>query len=148
MVDPDGTKEESQIETSSEDEPGRQPEAPNEAEVLEKLPEPEKQVVERFFGAAMSMGNPLAHKITSQHITDMLSIARDEASQGYADRRDSRRTIAIVGVVFLAGILGFAAILAFKEQNDLLLELLKDLGLLLGGSGLGYGAAGFRNRGH
>ena len=126
--------------------PSGQSAAPSGQEALERLPEPQKQVVEQFFGAAMSMGNPLLQKINPQHITDALSIAREEVSQGYGDRRDSRRTVAIVGVIFLIAFLGFAALLVYKEQNDLLLELLKDLGLFLGGSGAGLGVSALWNR--
>ena len=92
------------------------------------------------------MGNPLLQKITSQHITDALSIAREEISQAYGDRRDSRRTIAIIGVIFMVAFLGFAGLLVYKEQNDLLLELLKDLGLFLGGSGAGLGVSSLWHR--
>ena len=66
--------------------------------------------------------------------------------QGYADRREARRILAVIGVVFLSVFVGFAVLLVIREQNELMLELLKALGLFLGGFGVGWGLQSFRRR--
>jgi hypothetical protein len=47
-------------------------------EILEKLPESDRQRVQEFFSAAMwaaPVGNPMLAKITPEHISDMIALA-------------------------------------------------------------------------
>lgn len=130
--------------TGKHDDPGS--EHPDPSETLQKIPPPDRISTERFFGAAMSVGNPLHQKITSDHISEIISLKRETTSQGYSDRREARRILAVIGVVFLLVCVGFAVLLVIREQNELMLELLKALGLFLGGFGVGWGLQSFRQR--
>lgn len=130
--------------TGKPDEPGEEP--PDLSETLEKIPPHGRISTERVFGATMSVGNPLHQKITGEHISELISLKRETTQQGYADRREARRILAVIGVVFLSVCVGFAVLLVIREQNELMLELLKALGLFLGGFGVGWGLQSFRQR--
>ena len=52
--------------TGKLDEPGEEP--PDLSETLEKIPPHGRIPTERFFGATMSVGNPLHQKITGESI--------------------------------------------------------------------------------
>ena len=119
---------------------------PEASETLEKVPESGRLPVEQFFGAAMSIGNPILQKITSEHISDLISLNKDDSQRRYADRREARRILAVVGVVFLLVLVGFAVLLVVRDQRELLLELLKAAVLFLGGLGAGWGLQSFRQR--
>lgn len=116
------------------------------SETMRKIPPPDRISTEQFFGAAMSVGNPLHQKITSDHISEIISLKRETTHQGYSDRREARRILAVIAVVFLLVVVGFAVLLVIREQNELMLELLKALGLFLGGFGVGWGLQSFRQR--
>ena len=87
--------------TGKPDEPGEEP--PDDlSETLEKIPPHGRIATERVFGAMMSVGNPLHQKITGEHISELISLKRETTRQGYADRREARRILAVIGVVFLS----------------------------------------------
>ena len=114
----------------------------------ENLPEPQRAHIEEFIGTAMSMtmGNPIASKVTEQHITDIIASSSRETDHEYSDRKHSR----LISVLFVGfAILVLAAVsivLALLGMTELLIEIIKSLGLIAGGFGGGYGFYAFRNR--
>jgi hypothetical protein len=127
----------------SGDEPGRDPASPGliPSEVLEAIPKEDRGKVEQFMAMAVGSVNPIAQKITPEHISGLIELAGKDNDNELADRRDTRRIYAVVGIVGLAAIVGFASLLAVKEKNDLLVEVIKlggiGIGAFLGGYGIG-----------
>jgi hypothetical protein len=116
------------------------------AEVLSKMPPKQRQLMESFF-ASMSIGpmpNPLAQKVTSEHIGQFIQTQADETKLRHDDRKDSRRFI-FYG--FLAASV-FSSVLiltlAITNHGDILVELAKAGVLLTGGFGGGYGFSEWR----
>ena len=128
--------------------------APNEtsssARVLESLPPSQREPVEQFIGTAMSMSmgmaNPIASKVTSEHITDIIASSNREIDHEFSDRRHSRITLALSGGFVLIVLVVLVVTLAFLGMKDLLIEIFKYLGPFIGGLGGGYGFSAFRNR--
>ena len=120
-------------ESSEESGPRSQPTPP---EILENLPQDQRRQIEQFFGSAMSVtmgaGDPIADKITSQHITDAIALSGREVDLEYEDRRHSRLVIAIAIGFILIVLTGFGAYLAHIKSNALLMELIK-IGVALAG---------------
>ena len=90
---------------------------------------------------AMAVGsvNPIAQKITPEHISGLIELAGKDNDNELADRRDTRRIYAVVGIVGLAAIVGFASLLAVKRNNGLLVEVIKLGGIGVGAFHGGYG---------
>lgn len=90
---------------------------------------------------AVGSVNPIAQKITPEHISGLIELAAKDNDNELADRRDTRRIFAGVGIVGLLAIVGFASLLAVKQNNDLLIEVIKlggiGVGAFLGGYGIG-----------
>jgi hypothetical protein len=92
---------------------------------------------------SMAVGsvNPIAQKITSEHITGLIGLIGKDHDNELADRKDKRRVNAVVGVVVLAAVVGFATLLVVRENNDLLGEVIKlaaiGAGSFVGGYGFG-----------
>lgn len=108
-------------------------------EVLEKMSEPSKTMVTETIGMfAGPMANPIAKKVTSDHITKMLD---ESASQTDADikYRSSNRFF-VLCYVFLA-ILVFAGITYWFSENNAALykDILTHFGALVAGIAAGWG---------
>jgi hypothetical protein len=112
------------------------------AEVLESLPPDVRERVEASFTAALYSGpfpNPIASKVTSEHITQVLN-ARDRATElEFKDRQHSRKWTALItgGVVVAALIL--ILWLGLTGHDALVSDLMKiGVGAVVGAGG-GYG---------
>ena len=90
---------------------------------------------------AVGSVNPIAQKITSEHITGLIGLIGKDHDNELEDRKDQRRIYAIVGIVVLAATVGFATLLVVKENDDLLGEVIKlaaiGAGSFVGGYGFG-----------
>ncbi len=90
---------------------------------------------------AVGSMNPIAQKITPEHISGLIELVGKDNENELADRKDTRRIYAIVGIVVLGAVVGFSSLLAVKENNDLLVEVIKlggiGVGAFLGGYGIG-----------
>ena len=119
-------------------------EDPNAA--LEKLAGPQRRVIEEAFAAiGTSTFNPLFHKVTEDHITQMLALAEKDMAYAHGDRKDSRRTLSLVWGFTVLVALGFVLAMAALGKDDLIIETAKIVGPFIGGAGLGY-AFGVRRR--
>lgn len=106
LPDPGEEKDEdhpSLSEGSSSEAPTQVPLTP---EVLEKLPPHARRQVDAFFASMMSVGpvpNPIAQKVTPEHIGQLIQGRNKETELHFADRRDSRR--------FAVGLFAFSSLL-------------------------------------
>ena len=129
-------------------EPSR--EFPIAPEVLDKLPPEDRERVLEFFSAGMQwagpMPNPLLAKIEPQHITDMIGLASRTAELTHSDRKHGRLFSTIGLGLVLAAALTLLLVLAIRDQNALIVEVVKLAAVGLGGIGGGYGIASWRNR--
>lgn len=84
----------------------------------------------RAVSASMSMTlgnivNPIASRVTPQHITDLIGITRREVELGYSDKRHNRivwaTTIAILAICITA----ITIVLTYNGLLEFLLEVLK-----------------------
>ncbi len=150
LSDERARRERNDASESVESRSGRSGESSFPPEILENLPEDQRANIEQFFGSAMSMtvgmGNPIAAKITPEHITDIISLSSRTADLDYGDRRHSRMVISVVVGFALVILVAFGAFLAFMKSNELLVELIKIGAALAGGFGGGYGVASWRRR--
>ena len=125
------------------------PAIPIPQEVLEKLPPKQRQQIESFMATAMSIGpmpNPLANKITAEHITEFIKMHSKGMDLQHSDSRDSRR---ITLIVFAIGsVLSTLVILSLSYANktDILMELIKAGIFMIGGFGGGYGFSEWKRR--
>ena len=110
-------------------------------EALEAIPRESRGTVEQFMSMAVGSVNPIAQKITSEHITGLIGLIGKDHDNELADRKDKRRIYAIVGIIVLLAVVGFATLLVVKENNDLLGEVIKlaaiGVGSFVGGYGFG-----------
>ena len=127
--------------SSSREEPVTAPESAGlvPSETLQAIPEESRGAVEQFMSMAVGSVNPIAQKITSEHITGLIGLIGQDHKAELADRKDKRRVYAIVGVLVLGAIVGFATLLVVKEKNDLLGEVIKLTAIGVGSFAGGYG---------
>ena len=121
-------------------------EQPTPAEVIEKLPEGEIGGVLQTFFARMSTGNPIAARVTSEHVSDMISLRAEETRLEYEDRRHSRLILTGFVVFIILVLVGFAVFLAVRQKDALLTDLLTKVIIGLGGLGAGWGISHYRRR--
>ena len=120
-------------------------------EILEGLPKEQRVKIERYFSASMmavgSIGNPILQKLTPEHISDLIALSSKEVETEHEDKKDTRRILAVLGFAVLAAAVGFACLLAVKQNNDLLIEVIKLGAIAVGGILGGYGIGRTRGRG-
>lgn len=102
---------------------------------------------------SMMMGrivNPIADKVTEQHITDIIDItsreidyANRQSERGYSDQRHARNWSGVLAVIIILALTAIAAILIFQGLLDFLREMAMLIIPLLGGIGIGI-AIGIR----
>ena len=120
-------------------------------EILERLPPEVRERLNSVFASSMTMTiggmmNPIAAKVTPQHITDMISMSGRESDLEYADRKHSRLAFFIFAgfvITILAALLMF---LTYQGNPDLFYEILKVVGYIGGGLGGGFTICQFRHR--
>ena len=95
---------------------------------------------------SMTMGNPIASKVTEQHITDIIASSSRETDHEYSDRKHSRLISVLFAGFAILALVVVSIVLAILGMTDLLIEIIKYLGPFIGGFGGGYGFYAFRNR--
>lgn len=90
----------------------------------------------------MTMGNPIASKVTEQHITDIIASSSRETDHEYSDRKHSRLISVLFAGFAILALVALSIVLALQGMTELLLEIIKALGFFAGG----YGFYAFRNR--
>ncbi len=93
-----------------------------------------------------SMVNPIAARVTEQHITDIIGIRGREIDHDYGDRKIGRFVWAGLVAFAVLALISIIVILAVLEMADLLREIMFALAGLVGGFGAGYGYSSSRRR--
>lgn len=119
------------------------------AQLLEKLPPETREQIESFLAMSTYAGpmpNPIASKITDEHITQLIDLQSKEldhrgteSGRRYEDRDKQRQWLLRLAIVAVAGFLVLVLSLAFAGHSDLVIELVKAAVIFAGGSGAGYG---------
>jgi len=89
--------------------------------------------------------NPIAQKVTSDHITQIIGSRVRETELEYADRKHSRGHSVVAFLVGATLLVILIIALALLNHSDLVDEILKLGAVLLGGFGGGYGYSEWRH---
>lgn len=94
--------------------------------------------------------NPIADRVTAQHITDIIGVTSQEANYAdrqsereYSDRKHARNWGAVLVVVIVLALTAIAIILIYQDLLTFLREMAMFIFPALGGVGIGI-AIGFR----
>lgn len=117
------------------------------AEVMKKLPAPQRRQLEATF-LSMQTGpfNPLAGKITSDHITSMIEGEKKDMELGYEDRKEGRRILALIGSLGLVIFAVLVIVLANGDHSNILTQIIQFGIAGAGGFGVSYGVRGSSRR--
>jgi len=130
-------------------------EDPEMLSAVQKLAEKKPEAYELMISMMGSMGHPLHHKLTPEHITKSLQIAGDhderqftllkqEQDQEHA-YRSTNRLFFVVALILFFIFFGFLCVL-FKDQPNILIPLLTGLGGFVTGFAGGFGMGGRRKK--
>jgi len=109
-------------------------------EILEAIPEEERGKVvsiirQSMFSAVMKRSNPIADKITGDHITKIIDNSNEQDKRDREDKKGQRNynlLLIIIGLVFV----GFLVVFLQKDQ-ELLIKIIIAIISFVGGFGLG-----------
>lgn len=113
-------------------------------EILEAIPFEDRSrfkaiVQETMVSSISKRTNPIADKITSEHITQLISKSDEQDKRDRAERKGQRNynlTLIIIGLLFV----GF--LIVFLQQNtELLIKIIVAIISFVGGFGLGKSTA-------
>jgi hypothetical protein len=116
-------------------------------EVLDRLPAPQRELIETFMAfGTFPVQNPMLRQVRPEHITTVLQYQGRATELEAADRSDSRKTIKQLTI--LGAILAVFLILVLSLSNHSAdLSLILQYGVpFLGGVGAGYGLSDWRHR--
>ncbi len=110
------------------------------AELLEAIPESERSkfihlMSETLMTSQINMSNPVADKITEEHITQIISKSDEYDKRDRAERKSERNynlIILIIALLFVVFIIVF-----LKTEQDLLLKIVIAIISFIGGFGFG-----------
>ena len=126
----------------------KDPEAPIEPEVFDKLPPDAKRLVEMSLTMARFSGpmpNPLLEKISGEHIGKIIENTEKDSERQYKDIQSARKyALAYVAMSIL--LFGFIIVYLADRNPTLLKEILVVLGIFAGGFGSGYGVKAYKDR--
>lgn len=109
-------------------------------EILEAIPEEERGRVasvikQTMISGVMRRGNPISEKITSEHITQLISKSDDQDRRDREERKSERNYnlfLIILGLVFVAFLIVF-----LQQNEDLLVKVVIAIISFVGGFGFG-----------
>ena len=109
-------------------------------EILEKLPEPMRDSIRQTFGILSHgpMQNPIAKKVTSEHITQMIALQDKDSERGYKLHQHGRLYTAGYVVLGIASFFGLAWFFG-NSDPELFKQILTYLGTFIGGFAAGWG---------
>lgn len=114
-------------------------------EILEQLPEEERGRVTSIIRQTMIAGvlgrkNPIADKITSDHIDKILDGSEKNSEREYNEKKNQRWFIFAIILVGIA-LLIFLTVYLAKDNEATFMKILIPILAFLGGMGAGYGVA-------
>lgn len=122
---------------------GMVPAADDTDEVMERLPGQIKDRVTQFFGVHGMLGNPVASKLTPEHI-DKLIDNKEKQSQREERRLASVRRYTLLYTALAVMVFFGLYLVVGREDPDFFKEILTYLGTFAAGCGVGFGYTLFR----
>ena len=109
-------------------------------EVLEAIPEEERGKVaaiikQTMISGVMRRSNPIADKITSDHITQLISKSDEQDKRDRVERKNEKNynlILIIIGLIFIGFLIVF-----LKKNEDLLIKIVIGIISFVGGFGFG-----------
>ena len=109
-------------------------------EILQAIPAEDRGKVasiikQTMISGVMSRSNPIADKITSEHISQLISKSDDQDKRDRDERKGERNynlLLIIIGLIFVAFLLVF-----LQSNEDLLIKIIVAIISFIGGFGLG-----------
>ena len=127
---------------------GLTPDGERPEDILDKLPSRAQRDFLQMFASMtstrMSVGNSVMDRLTDEHISEILSIRREETQLEYRDKSHLRMILTGFAVFVVLVAVGFSVFLADREMDALLIDLFTKVIIALGGFGAGWGASRFR----
>ena len=118
------------------------------SELLGDLPPEVPAQVTQMMRASLSMMggvvNPIAERVTSQHITDIIGFADRDSEREFSDRKYSRNTSVLFSGFVLLVVVGLIFGLVLLASEELLRYVLIGVGSFMGGLGSGVGLSALR----
>lgn len=109
-------------------------------EILEAIPEEERGKVasiikQTMISGVMRRSNPIADKITSEHITQLITKSDEHDIRDRAERKSERNynlLLVLIGIVFIGFLIVF-----LQNNEDLLIKVIIGIISFIGGFGFG-----------
>lgn len=117
-------------------------------ELLNKLSPEARKVVEVGMMSMQRFGpmpNPIAEKLTPNHIDKILNIAEKDDERSYKDTGQSRKYTLIYILIF-AALFIFTTIFLVGSDKELYKETMKLFSVFLGGLGSGFGIRSYMDK--
>jgi hypothetical protein len=118
-------------------------------EVLNKLPPQARAQVESIFASAAFYGpvpNPIAQKVTSEHVGKLLENEARGTELEAADRKDARRFAVGFSAFIALLVVALILVLTLTDHADVLDDVIRALVLFGGGFGGGFGFSEWRHK--
>lgn len=134
------TNQEEELEDKNKEQENSVPEGIIPEEILDAIPEEDRGRVasiikQTMISGVMRRSNPIADKITTEHITQLISKSDDHDKRDREERKGERNynlILILIGLVFI----GF--LIVFLQQNeDLLIKIVIGIISFVGGFGFG-----------
>ena len=119
------------------------------AEFMKNLPSNVRESFEQFTQMAMSVGpapNPIATKITSEHVSEIIKARNREVELDYGDRKHRRRFSTGWLILGAAVVVSLVVFLTLTDQPSLVGDLMQYGIGFIGGIGAGIGYSEIRRR--
>ncbi len=114
---------------------------PLDDEVLKKVPPEILKIIEHRSFKHGPAPNPVAEKITENHITKILDNTAEESGRRARDKTQSRK-FTFASAVLAVGVFVFLTVF-LKPDRDLYVEIIQLLAIFAGGFGAGYGVKAY-----
>ncbi len=108
-------------------------------DLLKDLPEDQRKIIQRItsFQGMMPLPNPIASKITPEHITKVLTNADEEDKRDRQERKDERGHNYKIMVTALIFVLLVGGLLIYSKQFEILKYFVTAVFTFAGGFGVG-----------
>jgi len=138
--DPSGKPPSTDLAPQQGNGPTKPTQKPEVKELLDALPEPERERIEQFFAMAQTHGplhNPIIDKLTPEHITKVIDGVDTARGQHFVDRKEGRRHDLHTLMVVLIFVLALCGIFLFAKQPEYLDKVIAAVLGFAGGYGFG-----------
>lgn len=110
-------------------------------EILEAIPEEDRREVSRIINSTMISGimqrkNPIADKITTEHITQLITKSEEQDKRDREERK-GERTYNLILILIALIFIGFLIIFLQSSNEDLLMKIIIAIFSFIGGFGFG-----------